>query len=99
MSSDILIQPMVTEKLTRLMEEGHYAFRVRQNANKLEIRNAIESRYPGVQVKEVRTMIVRGKRRSQFTRRGRVQGRTASYKKALVTLKPGSEEIDFFEEV
>ncbi len=99
MSSDILIQPMVTEKLTRLMEEGHYAFRVRQNANKLEIRNAIESRYPGVQVKEVRTMIVRGKRRSQFTRKGRVQGRTASYKKALVTLRPGSEEIDFFEEV
>ena len=63
------------------------------------IRKAIEARYPGVQVKEVRTMIVRGKRRSQQTRRGRVTGRTASYKKALITLQPGSEQIDFFEEV
>ncbi len=99
MSNDILIQPMVTEKLTKLMEQGHYAFQVRQTANKLEIRSAIEARYPGVQVKEVRTMIVRGKRRSQFTRRGRVQGRTSSYKKALITLQPGSDEIDFFEDV
>ncbi|GMQ82426.1 MAG: 50S ribosomal protein L23 [Rhodothermia bacterium] len=99
MSNDILIQPMVTEKLTRLMEERHYAFRVRHSANKLEIRNAIESRYPGVQIKEVRTMIVRGKRRSQFTKRGKVQGRTASYKKALITLQPGSDQIDFFEEI
>ena len=99
MSNDILIHPMVTEKLTGLMEKGHFAFQVRQNANKIEIRKAIEARYPGVQVKEVRTMIVRGKRRSQQTRRGRVTGRTASYKKALVTLQPGSEQIDFFEEV
>ncbi len=99
MSNDILIQPMVTEKLTRLMEEGHYAFRVRPDANKIEIRNAIESRYPGVQVKEVRTMIVRGKRRSQFTKKGKVQGRTSSYKKAFITLKPDSDQIDFFEEV
>ncbi len=99
MSNDILIQPLVTEKLTDLMEKGHFAFQVRRDANKIEIRKAIETRYPGVQVKEVRTMIVRGKRRSQHTRRGRVIGRTASYKKALVTLQPGSEQIDFFEEV
>lgn len=99
MSNDILIKPMVTEKLTGLMELGHYAFQVRQDANKIEIRKAIESRYPGVQVKEVRTMIVRGKRRSQQTRRGRVSGKTASYKKALVTLHPESDRIDFFEEV
>lgn len=99
MSNDILIKPMVTEKLSGLMELGHYAFQVRQDANKIEIRKAIETRYPGVQVKEVRTMIVRGKRRSQQTRRGRVSGKTASYKKALVTLHPESERIDFFEEV
>lgn len=99
MSNDILIKPMITEKLTGLMELGHYAFQVRQDANKIEIRKAIESRYPGVQVKEVRTMIVRGKRRSQQTRRGRVSGKTASYKKALVTLHPESDRIDFFEEV
>jgi large subunit ribosomal protein L23 len=44
-------------------------------------------------------MIVRGKRRSQLTRRGRMEGRTATYKKAIVTLHAESELIDFFEEV
>lgn len=99
MSTNTLIKPLVTEKLTALMEQGHFAFEVRQTANKIEIRKAIEARYPGVQVKEVRTMIVRGKHRSQLTRKGRVQGKTSSYKKALITLKPGSDQIDFFEEV
>lgn len=99
MSNPVLIKPLVTEKLTELMERGHYAFEVRINANKVEVRKAIEARYPGVLVKEVRTMIVRGKRRSQMTRRGRMEGRTAAYKKAIVTLRPESEQIDFFEEV
>jgi len=99
MSNDILIRPLVTEKMTAQMEAGHYSFQVAKGANKVEIRKAIESRYPGIQVKEVRTMIVRGKRRTQMTRRGRVEGRRAAYKKAIVTLAPGSEQIDFFEEV
>jgi large subunit ribosomal protein L23 len=99
MSTEILIKPLVTEKLTSQMEEGHFAFQVLNTANKIEIRKAIEARYPGVQVKEVRTMNVRGKRRSQFTKKGKVEGRTASYKKALITLQPGSDQIDFFEEV
>ena len=98
MAKSILIKPLVTEKLTRLMEEGrHYAFEVAKSANKIEIRRAVEERYPGVDIKEVRTMIVRGKRKRQFTRRGRVEGRKASYKKAIVTLRSG--EIDFFESV
>lgn len=99
MSNEILICPLVTEKLTQLMEKGHFTFQVKQEANKIEIRNAIESRYPGVKIKEVRTMIVRGKRRTQMTRRGRVEGRRSSYKKAIITLRPDSEQIDFFEEV
>ncbi len=94
----ILIRPLVTEKMTRLMEEGqHYAFEVKRSANKIEIRKALEARYPDVKVKEVRTMNVRGKRRRQFTRRGVVEGRQRSYKKAIVTLAEG--EIDFFENV
>lgn len=97
MSNAVLIRPIVTEKLTRLMDEGHYAFEVRKDANKIEIRKAIEEHYPGVKVKEVRTMIVRGKRRRQFTRRGVMEGRKASIKKAIVTLAEG--EIDFFEQV
>ena len=44
-------------------------------------------------------MIVRGKRRTQQTRRGRVEGRRATIKKAIITLQPNSEQIDFFEEV
>jgi len=99
MKSDILIRPLVTEKMTSLMEEGHYAFQVRKDANKVQIRRAIEIKYPGVQVKEVRTMVVRGKARSQMTRRGRVAGRTAGYKKAIVTLRPESQRIDFFEQI
>jgi large subunit ribosomal protein L23 len=99
MSRDILIRPFVTEKMSVLMEEGHYAFVVDKNANKIQIRQAVEERYPGVRIKEVRTMVVRGKRRRQFTRRGVVEGKTSSYKKAVVTLEPGSEQIDFFQEV
>ena len=95
---NILIEPVLTEKSTRLSEEGrHYSFRVAKGANKIEIRKAIEQRYPGVDVKEVRTMVVRGKRRRQFTRKGLVQGRQAGWKKAIVTLRSG--EIDFYETV
>ncbi|MDX1547735.1 MAG: 50S ribosomal protein L23 [Rhodothermales bacterium] len=99
MSRDILLRPLVTEKLTHLMEGGHYAFVVDLNANKVQIRKAVEERYPGVQIKEVRTMIVRGKRRRQFTRRGVQEGRTARFKKAIVTLTPSSDPIDFFENI
>jgi len=99
MSNDILIRPFVTEKMTALMEKHHYAFQVRKDANKIQIRKAIEERYPGIKIKEVRTMVVRGKLRRQFTRRGPVEGHTAAYKKAIVTLLPDSEQIDFFEQV
>lgn len=94
----ILIRPIVTEKMTRLSEEGrHYAFEVRKDANKIEIRKAVEQRYPGVSIKKVRTMIVRGKNRRRFTRAGLIEGKERSYKKAIVTLADG--EIDFFEDV
>ncbi|MFW5955580.1 MAG: 50S ribosomal protein L23 [Rhodothermales bacterium] len=99
MKREVLIRPFVTEKMTQLMEEGHYAFVVDRDANKVEIRKAIESRYPHVQVKEVRTMVVRGKRKRQFTKRGLLEGRRSSYKKAVITLQAGSEPIDFFENI
>ncbi len=99
MSNDVLIQPLVTEKLTKLMEEGHYTFQVRMDANKVEIKKAVQDRYPAARIKNVRTLIVRGKRRSQHTRRGLVTGRTAYHKRAIVTLHADSEPIDFFEQV
>ncbi len=100
MSKDVLIRPIVTEKMTRLMEmeEGaQYAFEVRRDANKIDIRNAVEAHYPGVKVARVRTMIVRGKRRMQQTRQGITVGRKATIKKAIVQLQEG--EIDFFEQI
>ena len=99
MSNDVLIQPLVTEKLTNLMEGRHYAFKVRMDANKVEIRKAVEARYPAVKIDEVRTLIVRGKRRSQNTKRGLVRGRTSAHKRAIVTLTADSEPIDFFAQV
>lgn len=98
-ANDILIKPLVTEKMSAQMAAGHYAFVVEMTANKIDIRKAVEARYPAVKVKEVRTMVVRGKRRRQFTRRGAMEGRTPWVKKAIVTLAPGSEQIDFFETV
>jgi large subunit ribosomal protein L23 len=99
MKRNVLVRPFVTEKMTQQMEAGHYAFVVDMDANKVEIRKAIEARYPHVNVKEVRTLVVRGKRKRQFTRKGLLQGRRSGYKKAIVTLMPGSEQIDFFENV
>ena len=96
--ANILIKPILTEKMTRLAAEGrHYAFQVAKTANKIEIRKAVEARYPDIEIKEVRTMVVRGKRKRQMTKKGLVKGQKASYKKAIVTLKAG--EIDFYETV
>jgi|SRR5690606_18081456 len=99
MDQDVLIRPLVTEKLTAQMEQGHYAFVVRREANKVEIRKALEVRYPGVKIKEVRTMVVRGKHKRQMTKAGLVEARAPFFKKAIVTLMPDSERIDFFEEI
>ena len=99
MSRQVLIRPLVTEKLTAQMEQGNYAFIVDAKANKIEIRQAIQHRFPTVKIKEVRTMNVRGKHRTQMTRQGMRLGRRPKYKKAIVTLLPGSDSIDFFEGV
>lgn len=95
----VLLRPLVTEKAAGQMDAGHYAFVVASSANKIEIRKAVEAHYPGVKVADVRTLVVRGKRRRQMTKRGAVAGRRAGYKKAVVTLAEGSEAISFYEEV
>ncbi len=91
----IIIRPhIITEKANKLMEgtPRKYTFEVRRNATKTEIRKAIENIYH-VRVTKVNTMIVKGKRR----RLGRYsEGRTANWKKAIVTVAP-DEEIPIFE--
>jgi large subunit ribosomal protein L23 len=87
----IIIRPMVTEKSTDLQEQGRHSFVVAKDANKIEIRAAIEKLFE-VKVVDVRTMNVRGKVR----RMGRNVGRRPGYKKAIVTLAAG-ETIDVYE--
>ncbi len=85
----VVIEPLYTEKMARLQDElNKYAFRVSSNANKIEIKKAIEKKFE-VKVKSVRTMNLLGKKRQQMTRTGRFEGRRASWKKAVVTLESG----------
>lgn len=93
----VLHRPLVTEKVVELKDNRQYAFAVEQSANKIDIAKAIEKKFQ-VTVTSVRTMNVKGKRRAQLTRRGRFEGRTAGWKKAVVTLKEG-DKIEFFEAV
>lgn len=93
----ILKRPIVTEKMTTLQEGRQYAFEVADAANKIEIARAVEKKF-NVTVTSVRTMRHKGKAKSQMTRRGRFEGRTSSWKKAIVTLKDG-EKIEFFQNV
>ena len=90
----ILKRPLLTEKLTALTEKGVFAFEVDRKANKIEIKKAIKSKY-GVTVEKISTMRTQGKLKSRNTKSGVVTGRTASTKKAIVTLKEG-EVIDFY---
>lgn len=93
----ILKRPILTEKITALQGKRQYAFEVESAANKIEIGKAIEKKF-NVKVLSVRTITVKGKPKSQLTRGGRFEGRTKTWKKAIVTLKDGNK-IDYFENV
>ena len=93
----ILIQPLLTEKMTELTAKRQYAFKVDLNANKITIAKAVEKKF-NVAVTSVRTANVKGKMKSQMTKRGRIAGRRSNWKKAIVTLKEG-QTIDFLANV
>ena len=94
----IIIKPIVTEKMTSISEKyNRFGFRVNPDANKSQIKKAVEEMY-NVTVVSVNTMNYKGKNKSRYTKSGLIQGKTASYKKALVTLKEG-ETIDFFSNI
>jgi large subunit ribosomal protein L23 len=90
----VLVKPLITEKISALNESGKYGFVVAKSANKVEIKKEIEQMY-GVNVEKVATMIHPGKPKQRYTKSKVVSGRTASYKKAIVTLAEG-EVIDFY---
>jgi large subunit ribosomal protein L23 len=95
---DILKKPVITEKQTKDTDIlGTYGFIVDNNANKVEIRKAVEKMY-GVNVTDVRTIVVPAKSKSRYTKAGILKGRRGTYKKAIVKLAEG-ETIDFFSEL
>lgn len=88
---DIIKRPILTERSMDVLSSNKYTFEVAP-VSKVEIARAVEELF-GVKVIKVNTMNVRGKKR----RRGRQIGYTSSWKKAIVTLAPGSKKIEFFE--
>lgn len=89
---DVILSPIITEQTIDMNAEKKYAFKVAPEANKTEVRQAIEAIF-GVEVAKVNVMNVDGKKK----RMGRTVGRTSSYKKAIVTLAAGSKEIEIFQ--
>lgn len=93
-----IIKPIITEKMSQLGEKlNRYGFRVDKEANKIEIKKAVEQMY-GVTVTDVNTMIVAPKKKIRYTKSGYTQGATNAYKKAIVTLKDG-DTIDFYSNI
>ena len=91
----IIIKPIVTEKLTAQGENlNRYGFVVDRKANKLQIKEAVETLY-GVSVADVNTINYHGKRKQRYTKAGLLRGRMNHFKKAIVTLA-GEDKIDFY---
>jgi len=94
----IIIKPIVTEKMTKLSEKlNRYGFKVQKDANKIQIKAAVEAMY-NVTVTDVNTIIVAPKKKNRFTKSGVINGSTSAYKKAIVTVKEG-EQIDFYSNI
>jgi len=91
---EVLKKPLVTEKVSDLNEKGKYGFVVDVNANKIEIKKAVEKMY-GVTVEKVATMRYPGKEKTRYTKSRIITGRSNRYKKAIVTVREG-DVIDFY---
>ena len=90
--SQVLIRPVVSEKSYVLAANDKYTFRVHPDAHKTQIRQAVEELFPEVKVLDVRTVTVKSKPK----RRGWTSGRTRSWKKAIVQVRPG-DSIPIFQ--
>ena len=94
----ILIKPIITEKATAQSEEfNRYAFVVNPNANKIQIKDAVEAAY-GVSVEKVRTMNYPAKRGTRYTKSGIQHSKVGGYKKAIVQVAEG-DIIDFYSNI
>ena len=89
---DVILKPVITEKSMAGMGDKKYTFLVHTQANKTQIKEAVEKMFEGTKVKRVNTMNIPGKKK----RRGMVVGRTAKTKKAIVQLTEDSKDIEIF---
>ena len=95
---NILLKPIVTEKMTSQGDKfNRYGFIVTKNANKIEIKKAVEELY-GVTVESINTMRYGGKVKTRFTKSGVMAGKSPATKKAIVTLIKGNT-IDFYSNI
>ena len=90
---DVIKKPVITEKSMNVMGEKKYTFLVHPEANKTQLKEAVEKMFEGTKVKSVKTMNLDGKKK----RRGLVVGKTAKTKKAIVALTEDSKDIEIFE--
>jgi Ribosomal protein L23 len=90
---DVILKPVITEKSMDAMGDKKYTFLVHTEANKTQIKEAVEKMFAGAKVKSVNTMNLDGKKK----RRGNTVGRTAKTKKAIVQLTAESADIELFE--
>ena len=90
---DVIIRPVITEKSMADMGEKKYTFLVHPEANKTQIKEAVEKMFEGTKVKSVNTINMDGKKK----RRGMVVGKPAKTKKAIVALTEESKDIEIFE--
>ena len=89
---DVILKPVITEKSMAGMGEKKYTFLVHTEANKSQIKEAVEKMFEGTKVASVNTMNLDGKKK----RRGRTAGTTSKTKKAIVQLTADSKEIEIF---
>ena len=89
---DVILKPVITEKSMSSMGDKKYTFLVHPEANKSQIKEAVEKMFDGAKVEKVNTMNLIGKKK----RRGAVVGKTAKTKKAIVQLTEDSKDIELF---
>jgi large subunit ribosomal protein L23 len=95
---EILIKPLVTEKMTAQSEKlNRFGFIVNRQANRTQIKDAVEQLY-GVEVNAVNTMVYGPKTKYRYTKSGVQKGKTSAYKKAIITLAEG-QTIDFYSNI
>ena len=97
---EVIVRPVISEKSMDESQRGKYTFEVHPDANKIQIKAAIEELYKGekVTVVGVNVLTTKAKEKRRGTRRGRIVGHTSPWRKAVVTLAAG-QKITFFEGV